>query len=94
MMLTFSLYVSLVCGGLFVAGLCVGCWTGRPSRARVGVNMKEVADDAGLFHGWDGLPAAEQKRRLGLYRQRVLLQSAERDRAWLRAQRKEYVKGW
>ncbi|ACO80892.1 hypothetical protein AvCA_47880 [Azotobacter vinelandii CA] len=94
MVLTFILYVSFMCGGLFVAGLCAGCWTGRASRSKAGLNLEDVADDAGLFQGWDGLPVAERKRRLGLYRQRVLLQSAERDRAWLRAQRKEYAKGW
>jgi hypothetical protein len=81
MILAIVLFVGFACLGLFLAGVCLGRWMRSPSPPRADL---QAADDASLFLGWNGLAPEERKRRLALYRERVLVRSAERDRAWLK----------
>ncbi|MFC0666125.1 hypothetical protein ACFSKY_14445 [Azotobacter chroococcum] len=81
MILAIVLFVGFACLGLFVAGVCLGRWMRSPSPPQADL---QAADDASLFLGWDGLAPEERKRRLALYRERVLVRSAEQDRAWLK----------
>lgn len=81
MILAIVLFVGFAAFGLFLAGVCLGRWMRSPSPPRADL---QAADDASLFLGWDGLAPEERKRRLALYRERVLVRSAEQDRAWLK----------
>ncbi|GLK58679.1 MULTISPECIES: hypothetical protein [Azotobacter] len=87
MILAIVLFVCFACFVLFMVGVGLGRWLRAPSRPEA--SLEEVADDAGLFVGWDGLSPMERKRRLALYQQRVLARSAEQDRAWLQARMRE-----
>jgi len=85
MILAIVLFVGFACLGLFVAGVCLGRWMRSPSPPQADLQADlQAADDASLFLGWDGLAPEERKRRLALYRERVLVRSAEQDRAWLK----------
>lgn len=89
-MIALMLFIVSVCWGLFVAGLCLGRWTRSSSNPKM--KAGNLADDVNLFHGWDGLTLVEQKKLLALYQQRVLIRSAEQEKAWLRARLRECMK--